>query len=282
MVDRSEGRKKSNFIAKTTVTAGSYCDFWVNNANYQISYSDFVSGLGVTGSMAQAGAVTAAPILNIDGTVNNIRGIENGSGVQANVSATDGVALSHSFTVDTTGQPIMQNTTATSPTFPSLVAGSGITVATSGATIVFTASEATNYAQSYMQANATATTIAATVTPVLVAGTWTVDTLANFTGTTAGRLTYTGTTTATKLVTATLTIEISAGTNQKVSVYIAKNGAVLAGSRQETDISAASVLVNMSCSFNVSLATNDYIEVFVQNATGTNDLVVSRIVFGAD
>ena len=40
MVDNSDGRKKSNFVAKTSVTAGAYMDFFVNSTNYKISYAD--------------------------------------------------------------------------------------------------------------------------------------------------------------------------------------------------------------------------------------------------
>ena len=109
MVDRANGRKKSDFVAKPSVDAGSYMDYFVNGTNYKISYDNFVSGLGVTGSMAQAGPVTSAPILNIDGTVNYIRGIEGGSGVTASISAQDGVELNHSFVADATGSPLFLN-----------------------------------------------------------------------------------------------------------------------------------------------------------------------------
>jgi hypothetical protein len=279
MVDRAEGRKKSNFIAKSTVTAGSYCDFWVNNSNYKIAYTDFVGGLGVTGSMAQAGAVTAAPILNIDGTVNNIRGIENGSGVQANVSATDGVELSHSFAADATGSPLFLNTTGTSPVIASLVAGTGITLTSTDNYVTVDSIGASTYGQLSLQDNATATTIAVIDTPVLVAGTWVVGIASQFTGTTAGRLTYTGTPTTTVMAHVSITLAPSTGSNQVLSVYLAKDGTPVANAKVTRSVDSTQT-ANLSMNFNIEVSTNDYLEIFVSNATTTNDIVVEDCLFG--
>jgi len=115
MTTRAQGRKKSEFVAKTTVESGGYLDYVVNGTNYKISYDNFVSNLGVTGSIVQDGALTGAAILDTQGTVNNIRNLENGSGITANVSPENGVILAHNFTQDATGTPIFLNTTADSP-----------------------------------------------------------------------------------------------------------------------------------------------------------------------
>ena len=77
-MDRSQGRKKSDFVAKTSVDAGAYVDYFVNGTNYKIAYSDFLAGLGVTGTIVQAGDPTGIAVLDIDGTVNKIRNIESG------------------------------------------------------------------------------------------------------------------------------------------------------------------------------------------------------------
>ena len=69
MVDNSDGRKKSNFVAKTSVTAGAYIDFFVSKTNYKISYSDFVSGLGVTGSLATLGSASLSTFCMQNGTL---------------------------------------------------------------------------------------------------------------------------------------------------------------------------------------------------------------------
>jgi len=282
MADRAQGRKKSNFVAKTSVETGAFMDYFVNNYNYKISYANFVAGLGVTGSIVQEGAATGTPVLDTQGTVNNIRNLENGSGVAASLSASDGITLAHNFTVDATGTPLMLNTTASSPTFVSLVAGSGVSVTASGNTAVIAATDATHYGQVTLQDNSTDTVIAATATPVLVLGTWVVGSVGNFTGTTAGRLTYTGTATSVLSVHASITIEpVSGNNNQDLSVYLAKNGSIVATTRISAIISNGASQ-NLSFSSNESFATNDFIEIFVRNATSTANVTVIRAILGVD
>lgn len=277
MSDRAYGVKQSDFTAQTSIPSGSFLGFFANGYNYKISYTNFISGLGVTGTIVQDGAVTGTPVLDVQGTVNNIRNLEDGPGIVTNVSAENGIEISHNFTVDTTGEPLMQNISDPSPTFVSLVAGVGIDIATSGTTIEISNQLAAIYGQVYMQGNSTATVIASTATPVKVAGTWTVDIGSSFTGTTGGRLTYTGAETQVCRVETSLSLAPVSGANQHISVYLAKNGTTIAGSRQIAHISNGAEM-NMSLTWQLSLATNDYIEVFVQNGTATNNITVSRAV----
>lgn len=277
MSDRAYGVKQSDFTAQTSIPSGSFLGFFANGYNYKISYTNFISGLGVTGTIVQDGAVTGTPVLDVQGTVNNIRNLEDGPGIVTNVSAENGIEISHNFTVDTTGEPLMQNISDPSPTFVSLVAGVGIDIATSGTTIEISNQLAAIYGQVYMQGNSTATVIASTATPVKVAGTWTVDIGSSFTGTTGGRLTYTGAETQICRVETSLSLDPVSGANQHISVYLAKNGTTIAGSRQMAHISHGAEM-NMSLTWQLSLATNDYIEVFVQNGTATNNITVSRVV----
>lgn len=280
MVDRAYGVKQSDFTAQTSILPGSYLGFFANGYNYKITYDNFLSGLGVTGSIAQDGAVTGTPVLDIQGTVNLIRNLEDGAGIVTNVSAENGITIAHNFTVDTTGEPLMQDIADPSPTFVSLVAGAGINLTTSGTTIEIESEEATKATrgQVSMQGNGTATTIAGTSTPALVAGTWTVygDNL-QMTGTTAGRLTYTGATVQHLRFYAAITIQPSANNNQQISLYLAKNGSVISESRIEANVSHGSV-VAMSTSWQNDMSANDYVEVYVQNATSTTTLIVSRAV----
>ena len=279
---RAQGRKISQFVAKTTISgSNSYLNYIIDNTNYRIAYTDFLGGLGVTGTIVQAGAVTAAPILDTQGDINNIRGIENGSGIAANVSATDGVEIKHNFTVDATGSPLMLNTTATSPTFVSLLAGSGITLSAVGNVIAISANDDLAYAESYLQGNSTATVIASTATPVLIAGTWAFGVNTGFTQTSGGRFTYNGTTTAVMTIHASITLDPVSAANQDLSVYVAKNGVVLAATRISAFISAG-LTQNLSLSTNQSFATNDYVELFVRNATSTDNITVASALFGID
>ena len=279
MVERTYGVRQSDFEALTTITPGSYFGFFYNGYNYKITYANFISGLGVTGTIVQDGDITGTPVLDVSGTVNNIRNLENGTGIACSVSAQNGITVAHNFTVNSTGSPLMLNTTALSPTFVSLVAGTGITLtaASSTITIANTPAVAQVRGQVYMQSNATATVIASTATPVLVAGTWTVDLSTNATCTTAGRITYTGTTTQILTINAALSLDPASGSNQNLQVYLYKNGSAIAGSRIEAKVNAAEHLA-VPLVYQISMATNDYIEIYVQNSTATNNITVSRAV----
>jgi hypothetical protein len=279
MVERTYGVRQSDFEALTSVTPGSYFGFFYNGYNYKITYANFISGLGVTGTIVQDGDVTGTPVLDVSGTVNNIRNLENGTGIACSVSAQNGITVAHNFTVNATGSPLMLNTTALSPTFVSLVAGTGITLTAASSTITITNAPAVAQVrgQVYMQGNATATVIASTATPVLVAGTWTVDLSTNATCTTAGRITYTGTTTQVLTINAALSLDPASGSNQNLQVYLYKNGSAIAGSRIEAKVNNGEHLA-VPLVYQISMATNDYIEIYVQNSTATNNITVSRAV----
>ena len=279
MTIRADGRRKSEFIAKDTVQAGGYLDYVVNGTNYKISYDNFVANLGVTGTIIQTGSVTGSPVLDVDGSVNKIRNIESGSGVNVNISAQNGVILSHSFTANADGLPILLNTTAASPTIASIVAGSGISVTavnTSGIQISSIADEI--YAQVTMHGNATATVISTINIPVKVAGTWVAGTVASFTASTTGRLAYTGGTTETVSFRASVTL-VPVGTNQVLTIQFAKNGVVIPDSRI-TRIVTAGARGNVSLFYNSAMTASDYMEIFVSNGTSTNDITVVDCLFG--
>jgi hypothetical protein len=281
MVDRTQGRKKSDFVAKSTVDAGSYLDYFVNGTNYKISYDNFVNTLGVTGSITTKGPGTAAPVLTKSGTVNYIRGLEDGPGVVANVSANDGIKIEHSFTADTTGTPLFLSTTSQNPVIASLVAGAGISLTATSNYVTVTAAAQQTYGLVTMHGNTTNTVIAATNTPVLVAGTFVAGTTSsNFTSTTGGRLTYTGASNYTVGVNVSITLRPDSGSNQTLTVHLAKNGTVLTNAKISRVISFGQT-GNVSLNFTISLATNDYLELFVSNGTSTDDILVTDVLFGA-
>jgi hypothetical protein len=278
MVDRTQGRKKSQFVAKTTVDAGSYMDYFVNGTNYKISYDNFVTGLGVTGSIVTTGSGTGTPVLEIDGTTNKIRNLENGSGVITSISATNGVKLDHNFTADNTGLPILLNTTAQSPVVASILAGSGIQLTAVNNSIQISSIAAQIYGQLTMQSNTTATTIAATTTPVKVAGTWVTQIESSFTGDTTGRLTYNGSSTQIVSANVSITFSHAGGGTDDLSVYIAKNGSVITGSKLTRAVTG-SAKGNVGTFFNVSMSASDYLEVFVANDSDISDITVSDCIF---
>ncbi len=275
-MDRSQGRKKSDFVAKTSVDAGAYIDYFVNGTNYKILYTNFLSGLGVTGTIVSEGDASGIAVLNVDGTVNKIRNIENGSGIIASVSANGGVKLQQNFTADTTGEPILRNITDDTPDIVSLVAGDGITIARTDnyLTISETANVSLNGLLS-IQGNSTATTIAGAGTSVLVAGAWVVQKSNIGSATTGGRITYTGSTTQEVRIDASLSVKAASASGQNASLYVAKNGTVITASRVNTEVDAT-VEKNLNVAWIETAVQNDYFELFVANESGTDDLVVTN------
>jgi len=276
MVDRAYGVKQSDFTAQTSILAGSYLGFFANGYNYKISYDNFLSGLGVTGTIAQDGAVTGTPVLDIQGVDNFIRNIEDGAGIVTNVSPDNGIQIAHNFTVNATGEPLMQSISAASPTFVSLVGGLGIAVATSGQTIEISSTEAATYASVSVEGNSTVTTIGSTATPVKAVATFTIgDISAGFTGSTDGRITHTGQTSR-HVVNAVVTLDTSSGSNHNISVYIAKNGAV--ASVKMTDTVSAGAPRAIATFFSGVLNQNDYLEIFVRNESTTDSVILVNAV----
>ena len=279
MAGNSQGRKKSEFIQQNTVLANSYLDYVVNGTNYKISYDNFVANLGVTGSIVQDGAVTGAPVLDVDGTVNRIRTIENGSGVNANVSAENGIKLSHNFVNDGTGTPIFLSTTADQPVFASLVAGNGISLTSTDNYVTIAQEGIAEYANVHMHGNATETVIAATATPVKVAGTFIVGDEAGYTGDTTGRITHTGNT-ARHIINAIISMTVASGTNHTVSMYIALNGTVIPSTKTTTTTSSG-LYRSLATFANLELDEGDYVEIFVRNESTTDNLIVLDAIIGA-
>ena len=279
MTTRAQGRKKSQFIQQNTVLANGYLDYVVNGTNYKISYDNFVSNLGVTGSIVQTGAVTGAPVLDVDGSVNKIRTIESGSGILANVSAENGIKLSHNFANDGTGTPLFLSTTADQPVFASLVAGNGIALTSTDNYVTIAQEGIAEYANVHMHGNSTETVIAATATPVKVAGTFIVGDEAGYTGDTTGRITHTGNT-ARHIINAIISMTVASGTNHTVSMYIALNGTVIPSTKTTTTTSSG-LYRSLATFANLELDEGDYVEIFVRNESTTDNLIVLDAIIGA-
>jgi hypothetical protein len=253
-------------------------DYFVNGTNYKISYTNFVGGLGVTGSITQTGAATGIAVLDIDGSVNKIRNIESGSGILASVSAENGLELKHNFSADSTGVPLLLNVTDATPDIASLVGGSGINV-TSTSNYVTIDAEAQPYAQVSVQGNTGATTISTAGTPVKAAATFVVGIQSGFTGDTTGKIVYNGTSARVAAVHVSATFSPVASNNQEVFIQVAKNGTVEAGSKITRKVDAADS-ANASTFFNVSLSQNDYIELYIGNDTSTDNVVLIDAIMG--
>jgi hypothetical protein len=253
-------------------------DYFVNGTNYKISYTNFIGGLGVTGSITQTGAATGIAVLDIDGSVNKIRNIENGPGVLSSVSAENGLKLQHNFSADSTGAPLLLNVTDATPDIASLVGGSGINV-TSTSNYVTIDAEAEPYAQVSVQGNTGATTISTAGTPVKAAATFVVGIQSGFTGDTTGKIVYNGTSERVAAIHVSATFSPFASNNQEIFIQIAKNGTVEAGSKITRKVDAAES-ANASTFFNVLLSQNDYIELYIGNDTSTDNVVLIDAIMG--
>ncbi|MCK5609376.1 hypothetical protein KAR91_46315 [Candidatus Pacearchaeota archaeon] len=129
-----------------------------------------------------------------------------------------------------------------------------------------------------MQANATETVIAVAGTPVLVAGTWTIERVSQMTGTTAGRLTLDAEKTSALPITASLTVAPVSGAAVDVSIEIAIDGTVVANSKRTASASAASS-ASITIPWQESMDNAQFIEVFATNEDSTVNLLVSSATF---
>jgi hypothetical protein len=128
----------------------------------------------------------------------------------------------------------------------------------------------------YMQGNSTATVIVTQDAPVLVGGTWLSGAAESFSVSAAGRLTYTGINAQVFNIDAAISAVAASG-SPDCSLSISKNGVAIAatkiGNRMENTHDH-----NLSTLWNLSLSTNDYIELFIENNSNTVDFTVTRAV----
>lgn len=125
----SNNQKISQFSSKTSLQDTDLVTIVSNGQNFNVTYGDLKSGLGVSGSLSSTGAVLGAPILN-NPSANEyeIRSLENGAGVEAYITASNGIGLRWTVDQDTTGVSLTENLTDITPDIASLVSGQGISI----------------------------------------------------------------------------------------------------------------------------------------------------------
>lgn len=136
----------------------------------------------------------------------------------------------------------------------------------------------------YMVDNATATAIAAANTPVKAAGTTLVNNsplsvnAVDFDMPANNRVRYIGTSTIAVGVNYAISAT-SATANQTFGFYLYKNGVNIGlGFKQESTMSTATTSRTGATAYGfVEMATNDYLEVFVENQTAANAITVRQL-----
>lgn len=125
---RKRDIKKSDFVTVDSSEPTDTFDFVRNGQNLKITQEDLVTSFGGSGPLQTLGDPTAVPVLRVISGISYIRSIIGGAGINVAVDSQDGIQISHNFTIDGAGVPIMINSGADSPTLRSIVAGSGISV----------------------------------------------------------------------------------------------------------------------------------------------------------
>ena len=129
--------------------------------------------------------------------------------------------------------------------------------------------------QLYMNGNATATVINTSGVAVKIAGTTSSSPITSKFVNTDNRATYVGGIAKSFKVVCTLSVE--SGNNNQIGIYIAKNGVLIPESEVYGTTSGAGRAENIVVQAFVSLQLNDYIELWIENDTGTQNIVVTDL-----
>jgi len=116
-------------------------------------------------------------------------------------------------------------------------------------------------------------TFSSTDEPVKVNGVTTAVNLFRTSAPESNRLTYTGTKTRYFNAISSLSV-VSTAANKNFSFYFAKNGVIMPESKQTLRLASAADKGSITLSCNVELATNDYIEVWVENNSDLTTMTV--------
>jgi hypothetical protein len=114
-------------------------------------------------------------------------------------------------------------------------------------------------------------------TPEVISGTWTEKNVCRFTSTAAGRLTYTGLGTTAHFVTAKFECEPSSGTNITYWAHIRLNGSTLDLTSRDLVEADANSPRKMILQTEMEFVTGDYIEVVIENRSGTTNVLTNAV-----
>lgn len=136
----SHDQKISSFTGQPTLAGTDLITFVRSGTNFNVSFTNFIASLGVTGTLEPIGDPLGTPVLNQPSAgVNEIRNIEGSKGIITSISPEDGVNIANDFIQGAAGVPIIQDLNAAQYLLRSLVAGTGINVAIAGDAIQISA-----------------------------------------------------------------------------------------------------------------------------------------------
>lgn len=121
-----------------------------------------------------------------------------------------------------------------------------------------------------------ATTFASAGVAVKALGTTVSSNLFRVTNPANNRLTYTGSKTRSFQVSASMSIT-QPSSNRYFSFFIAKNGVIIPESRQDVKVVNSTDQVSLTLACRVSLAPNDYVEVWVENQAATTTMTIQTM-----
>ncbi|WZW73033.1 hypothetical protein [Vibrio phage TCU-VP03-AIR1] len=125
-----------------------------------------------------------------------------------------------------------------------------------------------------LSGNATPTVVGAVNTPTLAAGTWVVQETSHFIGSTGGRLTSQVIRDISTSIDASITVEPSSGQGIVIRAYLAKNGVPIAASAKTTTADSGREGF-LSLTWQMDISKDDYIELFVENRSGSTSIIVT-------
>ncbi len=125
-----------------------------------------------------------------------------------------------------------------------------------------------------LTANTTETVISAVNTPTLVLGTWVVEDESQYTGTTAGRLTYNDERDLSAPIDVSISVQPASGNGKVIRAYVAKNGTEIPNSGKSVTVDNGKPST-IPLSWREDTSTTDFYEIFLENKTDDINIVAT-------
>lgn len=141
-------KKISGLIGTETIADTALVTIVANGTNLKTTFGAFKAALGALGTLTQIGAVTGAPVLQVDGKNFAIRNLEAGSGTIPALTASNGVKIDLNLNSGAApvaigvGVPILTKIGEPSPVIRSLIASTGIAIFANNGSITISATGA--------------------------------------------------------------------------------------------------------------------------------------------